>query len=107
MITLTENAAKKVLEIAAEEGFENKPLRARIMGGGCAGFQHDLQFADEVFPMDEEFEHYGVTIVVDPLSYQYLDGTTIDFVDAEFASGFKFQNPNISGQCGCGSSVEF
>ncbi len=105
MIHITENAASKVLEIAAAEDFGGRPLRVKVIGGGCAGFSYDLYFSeDDPLPMDEVFEDKGVTIMVDPLSFQYLDGVEIDYLDGPFASGFKFINPNISSSCGCGSS---
>jgi len=105
MITITEIAANKILEIAAEEGLEGNHLRVKILGGGCGGFQYDLQFEDgEPLPMDEVFEDKGVKIVSDPLSYQYLNGSEITFLDGLYESGFKFVNPNISSSCGCGSS---
>lgn len=107
MISLTETAALKALEIAEEESLEGQPLRVKISGGGCSGFIFDLAFSEKTLPMDEEFESYGVKIIVDPLSYQYLDGTIIDYVDGLYGAGFKFNNPNITSTCGCGSSVSF
>lgn len=104
MITMTELAADKVKEIAQAEGLEGQGLRLRVVGGGCAGFQYDLYFEDKPTAMDERFESRGVELYVDPLSYQYLDGTEIDYVDGVQGSGFKFGNPNVSGSCGCGSS---
>lgn len=105
MITITIAAADKIKEIAEEEGFENKNLRVKVVGGGCAGFSYDLAFVDDdSLPMDEEFEAFGVKIIIDPLSYQYLIGSEIDFVSRNFQSGFKFINPNITSKCGCGSS---
>jgi iron-sulfur cluster insertion protein len=103
-ISITENAASKVLEIAAEEGLEGQGLRLRVIGGGCAGFNYDLYFEDSPTTMDEEFEDRGVKMFVDPLSFQYLDGTEIDYVEGLHASGFKFNNPNVTSTCGCGSS---
>ncbi len=103
-IKITENAAAKVLEIATEEGLGGQGLRLRVIGGGCAGFNYDLYFEDSPTTMDEEFEDKGVKMFVDPLSYQYLDGTEIDYVEGLHASGFKFNNPNVTSTCGCGSS---
>jgi iron-sulfur cluster insertion protein len=103
-INITEKAAQKVLEIAAEEELAGQGLRLRVIGGGCAGFNYDLYFEDAPTPMDEEFEARGVKMFIDPLSYQYLDGTEIDFVEGLHGSGFKFINPNVSSTCGCGSS---
>lgn len=103
-ISITDNAASKVLEIATEEGLHGQGLRLRVIGGGCAGFNYDLYFEDSPTSMDEEFEAKGVKMFIDPLSFQYLDGTEIDYVEGLHASGFKFNNPNVTSTCGCGSS---
>lgn len=105
MLYITEQAAEKIKEIAAEEGLEGKNLRVKVVGGGCAGFNYDLFFDDnDALPLDEVFEKCGVTIVVDPLSYQYLVDSEIEFREGLYESGFKFNNPNVSSMCGCGSS---
>lgn len=104
MISITELAAGKVKEIAEAEGLNDQGLRLRVIGGGCAGFQYDLYFEDSPTDMDESFQSNGVQLYVDPLSFQYLDGTEIDYVEGVHGSGFKFGNPNVSGSCGCGSS---
>ena len=105
MINITERAASKILEIAGDEGLEGQPIRIKVIGGGCAGFSYDLFFSgDAPLPMDETFEGYGVTVIIDPLSFQYMDGAEIDYVEADFESGFKFINPNVTSKCGCGSS---
>ena len=104
MITITDKAAAKVREIATEEGLGSQGLRLRVIGGGCAGFNYDLYFEDAPTSTDEEFTDKGVKMFVDPLSYQYLDNTEIDFVDGLYGSGFKFGNPNVTSTCGCGSS---
>jgi len=104
MIRITDTAAKKVLEIASEEELGGQGLRLRVIGGGCAGFNYDLYFEDAPTPMDEEFEDKGVKMYIDPLSYQYLDGTEIDYVESLHGAGFKFNNPNVTSTCGCGSS---
>jgi iron-sulfur cluster insertion protein len=106
MITLTPLAAEKVREIAEAEGLAQQGLRLRVLGGGCAGFQYDLFFEESPTAMDETFESEGIKLYVDPLSFQYLDGTEIDFVETVLGSGFKFKNPNVSGTCGCGSSFQ-
>ncbi|HHH29789.1 MAG TPA: iron-sulfur cluster insertion protein ErpA [Polyangiaceae bacterium] len=103
-ISITDKAAQKVLEIAAEEDLAGQGLRLRVIGGGCAGFNYDLYFEDSPTSMDEEFEDKGVKMYVDPLSFQYLDGTEIDFVEGLHGSGFKFNNPNVTSTCGCGQS---
>jgi iron-sulfur cluster insertion protein len=106
MISITTLAADKVKEISKAEGLEGQGLRLRVVGGGCAGFQYDLYFEDKPTDLDEQFESHGVKLFVDPLSYQYLDGTEIDYVEGAHGSGFKFGNPNVSGTCGCGSSFQ-
>lgn len=104
MIELTKYAAMKVQEIAEEEGMP-PIIRAKVQGGGCAGFTYDLEFVAETSDADEKFECYGVTVVVDPVSFQYLDNCMIDYEDHKLgSSGFKFLNPNSKGSCGCGSS---
>jgi len=104
MINITARAAEKVLEIAGDEGLEGQGLRLRVIGGGCAGFNYDLYFEESPTSMDERFEDKGVQMFVDPLSFQYLDGTEIDYVEQLHGAGFKFSNPNVTSTCGCGSS---
>lgn len=106
MISLTGVAAGKVKEISAAEGLEGQGLRLRVIGGGCAGFQYDLYFEDVPTDLDEKFESHGIPLYIDPLSFQYLDGTEIDYVETAHGAGFKFGNPNVSGSCGCGSSFQ-
>jgi iron-sulfur cluster insertion protein len=107
MITLTEKAAAKVKEIASAESLEGQGLRLRVIGGGCAGFTYDLYFEDKSTEDDERYESLGVQLFVDPHSNLYLEQTEIDYVEGMHGSGFKFNNPNAKGSCGCGSSVSF
>lgn len=104
MITITEKAAEKVQEIATAESLAGQGLRLRVIGGGCSGFSYDLYFDETPTELDETFEDKGIKLFVDPLSFQYLDGTEIDYVEGLHGSGFKFGNPNVKGTCGCGSS---
>lgn len=106
MITLTEKAVKRIIEFAQEEGVPAS-IRLKINGQGCSGFVQDIQFDEIQTENDEVFEQDGVKILVDMLSIQYLDGSTIDYVEGEFSSGFKFNNPNVKNTCGCGSSISF
>lgn len=106
MIILTDKAKVKLREFAESEGLSYS-VRIRIVGGGCAGFSYDMFFDEVVGEMDEVFTDEDIKIISDPLSYQYLDGTTVDFLDSPFGAGFKFLNPNTTGSCGCGSSVSF
>jgi iron-sulfur cluster insertion protein len=103
-LSLTPVAAEKVAEIrSAEDIEESYALRVKVMGGGCAGFQYDL-FFDELAEGDTEFESNGVKLVCDQMSFMYLMGTEIDYVEGLQGAGFKFGNPNTTGSCGCGSS---
>jgi iron-sulfur cluster insertion protein len=104
MLALTEKAAEKVREIAKAESLEGQGLRVQVKGGGCSGFQYDLYFDEKPTEMDEVIEIQGVQIFMDPLSMQYLEGTQIDYVEGLHGAGFKFENPNVKGSCGCGSS---
>ena len=104
MIAMTEGAASKVKEISEQEKLLGQGLRLRVVGGGCSGFSYDLYFEETPSANDKIFELHGVKIFVDPFSYQYLDGTEIDYVDSLQGSGFKFLNPNVKSTCGCGSS---
>jgi iron-sulfur cluster insertion protein len=106
MISLTEVAAEKVMEIAKAEGLTGQGLRLRVIGGGCAGFQYDLFFEEKPTETDEVFDSHGIPLYVDPLSFQYLDGTEVDYIEGAHGAGFKFLNPNVSGTCGCGSSFQ-
>lgn len=103
-LTLTPVAAEKVLEIRKAEDIEDSySLRVKVIGGGCAGFQYDL-FFDEYAEGDNVFELHGVKLVCDQMSFMYLMGTEIDYVEGLQGAGFKFGNPNTTGSCGCGSS---
>ena len=103
-LSLSDVAAAKVAEIRDAEAIEpHYALRVKVMGGGCSGFQYDLYF-DEQAEEDMEFESNGVKLVADQMSYMYLMGTNIDYVEGLQGAGFKFNNPMSTGSCGCGSS---
>lgn len=105
MITLTDRAAAKVKEIQAAEDLAAQGLRLRVIGGGCSGFTYDLFFDDETDEsMDEAFDSHGIQLYVDMMSYTYLEGTEIDYVEGLYGAGFKFSNPAAKATCGCGSS---
>jgi iron-sulfur cluster assembly accessory protein len=106
-LTLTERAAEKVKGLMAQEPAGTaEVLRVAIRGGGCGGFEYALGFDRGAASGDESYEFYGVQVVVDPASAQYLKGATIDFVDTLNESGFKVDNPNAAGSCGCGHSFQ-
>jgi len=111
MISVTEKAALKIKEISDSEGIGHYNVRVRVVGGGCAGFTYDMYYEEKISEMDEVIEvtdYYGtIKVVVDPLSLQYLEDTTVDWQDGAFGAGFKFINPKVTGSCGCGSSVSF
>ncbi len=103
-LTLSEIAAEKVREIRSEEKIEQHyALRVKVIGGGCSGFQYDL-FFDEIGGEDNVYESQGVKMIVDQMSFMYLMGTSIDYVEGLSGAGFKFENPSSTGSCGCGSS---
>ena len=104
MINLTDKAAVKVREIREAEGLGEQGLRVRVIGGGCSGFTYDLFFEDETTDLDQVFETAGIKVFIDMMSYQYLEGTDIDYVEGLHGAGFKFVNPNAKSTCGCGSS---
>jgi iron-sulfur cluster insertion protein len=103
-LALTEVAAEKVKEIRGDENIEDHyALRVKIIGGGCSGFSYDLYF-DEQAEGDYVFDSRDVKLLVDQMSFMYLMGTSIDYVEGLQGAGFKFDNPNTTGSCGCGSS---
>lgn len=104
MLTLTTKAAEKVREIQDAEGLHDQGLRVKVVGGGCSGFSYDLFFEDETTDLDQRFESHGVPLFVDMMSFQYLEGTEIDYVEGLHGAGFKFVNPQAKATCGCGSS---
>lgn len=104
MITLTDRAIAEVKRLAAARGVPGALLRMGVRGGGCSGFAYFLDFDTEAGPHDRVFEAEGVRVAVDPKSYLYLNGTTLDFVASGLQAGFVFHNPNARATCGCGSS---
>ncbi len=103
-IIFTEAAAAKVSELIAEEGNDQLKLRVFITGGGCSGFQYGFTFEEDISEEDTQVEKGGVTLLVDPASYQYLVGAEIDYTDGIEGSQFVIRNPNATTTCGCGSS---
>lgn len=103
-IKFTDNAASKVKELIAEEGNPDLKLRVFVSGGGCSGFQYGFTFDEMTNEDDTALDNGGVTLLVDPMSYQYLVGAEIDYSEGLEGSQFVIKNPNATSTCGCGSS---
>ncbi len=103
-LVFTDSAAKKVGELIAEEGNEALKLRVYVSGGGCSGFQYGFTFDENSEDGDIAVEKDGVTLLVDPLSIQYLMGAEIDYKEDLQGAQFVIRNPNATTTCGCGSS---
>lgn len=101
---LTAAAAAKVAGLIAEEGNPELKLRVYITGGGCSGFQYGFSFDEQCEDDDLAVERDGVTLIVDPLSLQYLAGAEVDYRESLQGSQFVIRNPNAKTTCGCGSS---
>ena len=102
-ITLTEAAASHVKGFIENRG-KGVGLRLGVRTSGCSGMAYVLEFADEVAPDDAVFEDHGVKVLVSPKSLVYLDGTELDYTREGLNEGFKFNNPNVKDECGCGES---
>lgn len=102
-VTITEVAAQRVKHFLDARG-KGVGLRLGVRTTGCSGLAYVLEFVDEVQDDDQVFEAEGVKIIVDGKSIVYLDGTQLDFVKEGLNEGFKFNNPNTTGECGCGES---
>ena len=102
-VTLSEKAAKHVANYIAKRG-KGVGLRLGVRTSGCSGMAYKLEFADEIGADDITFESHGVTVIVDPKSLPYLEGTELDYAREGLNEGFKFNNPNVKDQCGCGES---
>ena len=102
-VTLTEKAASHVQSFLAKRG-KGVGLRVGVRTSGCSGMAYKLEFADAVEPSDLQFESHGVRVVVDPKSLPYVDGTQLDYTREGLNEGFKFSNPNVKDECGCGES---
>jgi len=101
-VSLTEAAARRVQTFLDKRG--GVGLRLAVKTSGCSGMAYALEFADHAEAEDLQFASHGVTVLIDPRSLPYLDGTELDFVREGLNEGFKFNNPNAKGQCGCGES---
>ncbi len=104
-VALTPKAVEMVKHTRDQEGIDATfGLRIAVRGGGCSGFEYALDYEGEARETDWVYEQSGLTVYVDPVSSRYLQGTVIDYVFGMNGAGFKFNNPNAKGTCGCGSS---
>ncbi len=103
-LVFTDAAARKVSELIEEEDNPDLMLRVFVAGGGCSGFQYGFTFDEKIEEGDSSVENNGVTLVVDPMSVQYLMGAEIDYKEDLQGAQFVIRNPNASTTCGCGSS---
>ncbi|MGZ2926927.1 iron-sulfur cluster assembly protein IscA [Pseudomonas aeruginosa] len=102
-ISMTEAAAKHVQRSLEGRG-KGEGIRLGVRTTGCSGLAYVLEFVDELAAEDLVFESHGVKVIIDPKSLVYLDGTEVDFTREGLNEGFKFNNPNVRGECGCGES---
>ena len=100
----TQGAANKVKALVEEEGNPRLKLRVFITGGGCSGFQYGFTFDEEVAEDDTIIDREGVSLIIDPMSFQYLVGAEVDYTEGLEGSRFVINNPNATTTCGCGSS---
>lgn len=103
-LIFTDAAAAKVKELIDQEDNADLKLRVFVTGGGCSGFQYGFTFDEEVSDDDTAVEKDGVTLLIDPMSFQYLTGAEIDFSEGIEGAHFVIRNPNATTTCGCGSS---
>ena len=106
MINVTESAAQKAITLISNSESDSETdlgLRMKVIGGGCSGFQYDLEFG-EAKGTDKVFEFHGLKVFIDPRSSLYLAGSVLDYNDGLMESGFKISNPNAKNTCGCGES---
>ena len=103
-LIFTDAAAGKVKQLIEEEKNDNLKLRVFVSGGGCSGFQYGFTFDEELQDGDTSVVNGGVTLLIDPMSYQYLIGAEIDYTEGLEGAQFVIRNPNAKTTCGCGSS---
>lgn len=104
IVSLTDNAAKRLLALRTRDARPNMMLRVTVLGGGCSGFQYEIDLDAEKKDDDVTFERDGAVLVIDTTSLPFLDNAEIDFVSDMMKSSFKIRNPNAAASCGCGSS---
>ncbi len=107
MITLTERAATELKDLISSENKPNAALRVWVAGGGCSGLSYGMALDDNPPEANDQiFDENGVKVYVDALSLNYMNGSSVDYVDDPMGGGFKIENPNAVSSCGCGSSFK-
>ena len=105
-VTVTDSAAETVKNLLISKNVPDYGLRVFVSGGGCSGLQYGMALEAESKPYDHVIDKEGYKIFIDPTSMMYMDGCTIDYVDAIMGGGFKIDNPNAVASCGCGTSFK-
>ncbi|NDF11259.1 MAG: iron-sulfur cluster assembly accessory protein [Proteobacteria bacterium] len=103
-VQITDAAAERIKALLAKRGKESVGVRVGVRKGGCSGLAYTIEYADDIQKFEEVVEDKGVRVIIDPKAVLYLIGTTMDFEQDKFKSGFVFVNPNEKGRCGCGES---
>jgi len=106
IISLSENAAKRIKEIMSKAEKNSVGVRVGVKTGGCAGMSYVMEYTKQINPSDEVIEDKGVKLFVDPGAVMYLLGTEMDYKKEQFSSSFVFKNPNETERCGCGESFK-
>tara|TARA_B100001996_G_C18243823_1_gene432547 strand:- start:176 stop:511 length:336 start_codon:yes stop_codon:yes gene_type:complete len=106
IISLSENAAKRITEIIASGEKNSLGVRVGVKSGGCAGMSYVMEYTQEINPNDEVIEDKGVKVFIDSAAVMYLLGTEMDYKKDDFSSSFVFNNPNETERCGCGESFK-
>jgi len=104
---VSEGAAARIKVLLAQRNTPGAGLRVAVRGGGCSGLAYVVEWAEAPKERDKIFEKDGIRVFVDPKSFLYLDGSTLEYQTTLVNRGFKFINPNVKGSCGCGESVQF
>ena len=107
MITITQEAVAKLKELSEAEDIGHTKVRVKVLGGGCHGMVHDMSFDDVISDFDEVVEIDNISVIIDQMSFQYLENIAIDYSESLMGGGFTFASPDIKGSCGCGRSVSY
>ena len=104
-VSITDRAAVQIAQLMAKDGHQG--LRIGVKKGGCAGMEYTMDYVGDVDPLDEVVEQAGARVMIAPMAQMFLFGTEIDYEVSLLESGFKFRNPNVVDECGCGESIKF